>query len=545
MILPFLVLLPVACADSGSTSPDLAAPVAVSTVSSASVDSAVGTAPIEDVASTFAGQLPDRQKGRLHAPLLPRVLLDFPYPAVTGRSIRVDAGDNLQSALKKARRGDEIVLASGARFTGNFVLPALSGTAADGWVTIRGEKSDRLPPLGTRVAPGDGILMPTIITPNTGPALRLEAGASGWRMVGLEVTIVPTVTQISYGLIYLGEADKSQSTIESVPSDLVLDRMYIHAQPTTNITRCVALHSARTQISDSYLTECHAQGYDSQAIWGGNGPGPYRIVNNTLEGAGENIMFGGNDPTIPGLVPSDIEIRRNYVHTPLAWRGVWTRKNLLEFKNASRVLIEANVFDGVWSDAQTGWAIILKSANQYGGCRWCRTTDVTFRRNLIRNAGAGINIASRGDNPNVDTTVRRILILESVLDNLGAAPYTGEQRGLQLLGEMAGITVERTVISGTLNAAMMLDNRSGTTESAFRDNVWVQGRYGVMASGTAAGTASLAKGVPGAVWERMILVGPQRTAYPIGTGFVSDERDAATAARVRAIVNSATAGVVR
>jgi hypothetical protein len=145
----------------------------------------------------------------------------------------------------------------------------------------------------------------------------------------------------------------------------------------------------------------------------------------------------------------------------------------------------------------------------------------------------------------VDTTVRRILIAESVLDNLGAAPYTGEQRGLQILGSMSEITVERTVMSGTLNAALMLDNQTGTTLSAFRDNVWVQGRYGVVASGTAAGTASLNKGVPGAVWEHMILVGPQRTAYPVGTGFVSDERDAATAGRVRAIVDSATAGVVR
>ena len=607
MIWTVLALLsPAACADSGSTSPDLKPPVAASAVVvtldtpilaigseahararivdrggatirglkvrwtvlegsqfvriddrgtlvarasgraviAASADSVVGTVPI-DVVPTFDGQRPDRQKGRAGTPALPRVLLDFPYPAVTGRSIKVDAGDNLQSALNSARRGDEIVLASGAQFTGNFKLPALGGTAVDGWITIRGDKSDRLPLLGTRVAPADGILMPVVITPNTGPAFRLEAGASGWRMVGLEVTVAPTVTQVHYGLIYLGESGKAQSTLESVPSDLVLDRMYIHAQATTNITRCVALNSARTQISDSYLTECHAKGYDSQAIWGGNGPGPYKIVNNTLEGAGENIMFGGYDPAIPGLVPSDIEIRRNYVHTPIAWKGTWTRKNLLEFKNASRVLIEANVFDGSWGDAQTGWAIILKSANQSGACRWCRTTDVTFRRNLIRNAGAGINIAAKGDNPNVDTTARRILITESVMDNLGAAPYTGDRRGLQLLGSMSEITIERTIISGSLDAVMMLDNRGPTTQSAFRDNVWSLGRYGVMASGTAAGTASLNKGLPGAIWERMILVGPQRTAYPLGTGFVSDERDAATAGRVRAIVDSATAGVVR
>jgi hypothetical protein len=42
------------------------------------------------------------------------------------------------------------------------------------------------------------------------------------------------------------------------------------------------------------------------------------------------------------------------------------------------VQIEGSVFDGVWAHAQTGWAIIMKSANQGGECTWCRTTDVTM-----------------------------------------------------------------------------------------------------------------------------------------------------------------------
>ena len=41
-------------------------------------------------------------------------------------------------------------------------------------------------------------------------------------------------------------------------------------------------------------------------------PYPFKIVNNYLEGAGENVMFGGADPRIKNLVPSDIEIRRNH-----------------------------------------------------------------------------------------------------------------------------------------------------------------------------------------------------------------------------------------
>ena len=52
-------------------------------------------------------------------PELPRVYLDTKYPAVT-RKIRVPAGSNLQDALNAARAGDELVLAAGASYVGNF-----------------------------------------------------------------------------------------------------------------------------------------------------------------------------------------------------------------------------------------------------------------------------------------------------------------------------------------------------------------------------------------------------------------------------------------
>jgi hypothetical protein len=59
---------------------------------------------------------------------------------------------------------------------------------------------------------------------------------------------------------------------------------------------------------------------DTQAICGWNGPGPFLIENNYLEAAGENVMFGGSDPSIPHLVPNDITIRRrNLIWWPVAW----------------------------------------------------------------------------------------------------------------------------------------------------------------------------------------------------------------------------------
>ena len=66
-------------------------------------------------------------------------------------------------------------------------------------------------------------------------------------------------------------------------------------------------------------------------------------------------MFGGGDPAIRDLVPSDIEIRGNHFFKPRAWRQgdpayagtAWSVKNLFELKNASRVLVDGQDIAGL------------------------------------------------------------------------------------------------------------------------------------------------------------------------------------------------------
>src|SRR5207245_7659455 len=145
-----------------------------------------------------------------------------------------------------------------------------------------------------------------------------------------------------------------------LPHDLIFDRVYVHGTLQANLRRGIALNSASTAIIGSHIADVHEVDADSQAIAGWDGPGPFRIVNNYLEGAGENVMFGGADPSIHGLVPSDIEVRRNHFAKPLAWKAggpayegtPWTVKNLFELKNARRVLVESNLFERNWVHAQ-------------------------------------------------------------------------------------------------------------------------------------------------------------------------------------------------
>lgn len=484
---------------------------------------------------------PDDGQGALAArPDPPRAFLSFQYPALTGRTIVVGAADNFQSALNNAQRGDEIVLAAGATWEGNFILPAKSGTAADGWIVVRGEQASRLAPPGTRVLPADAAVMPKIVTPNPKPALAAAQNASGWWLVGLELTVQPLVREQQYGVLWLGEGGAPQLSLASVPSDIVVDRMYIHGQTTTNMSRCIALNSARTQISDSFITECHGKGFDSQAILGWNGPGPYKIVNNMLAGAGENVMFGGADPAISGLVPSDIEIRKNHFYTPLSWKGVWTKKNLLELKNASRVLIEGNVFDGSWVDGQTGTAIMFRSANQDGRCRWCRTTDVTFRRNYVTHAAGAITLIGGGNS--VDTTLRRILITESVFDSIGVAPYTGEQRGFQFIEGPSDITIDQTIVTGSLNLLMYVDRNRPAQRVEFRNSIWRSAA--IVVDGIPRADQALSIGMPGFRWSGIGIFGGSGGSFPPGTSYLGSESQSAIAARIRSVVRFATFSVV-
>ncbi|HEV8510995.1 MAG TPA: hypothetical protein VGQ48_11150, partial [Gemmatimonadales bacterium] len=210
-------------------------------------------------------------------PTLP-TLLDTQYSAPTGATINVPAGGDFQAALDSAQPGDQILLAAGATYTGSFTLPVKTGT---GWIIIRSSTADaNLPAEGERMKPSFAGVLPKIVSSNSEPAILTDPGAHHYRFIGVEIT---TTSNLNYGLVLLGDGSQAQNTLAAVPHDLILDRTYIHGNATGNLSRCVGLNSAASAVIDSYLSACHANGSDAQAIAGWNGPGPFKIVNNYLE----------------------------------------------------------------------------------------------------------------------------------------------------------------------------------------------------------------------------------------------------------------------
>src|SRR5262249_48393951 len=155
-------------------------------------------------------------------------------------------------------------------------------------------------------------------------------------------------------------------------------------------------YGAYVAVVDSYISDFHELGADSQGLLAYNTTGPLKIVNNYIEAAGENVLFGGADSRDAALVPSDIEIRNNYFFKPLSLISTqYSVKNLLEFKAAQRAVVTGNTFENNPLKAQNGFAVLITPRNQGGNAPWTATTDIAITGNTLINVGCGFNIMGR------------------------------------------------------------------------------------------------------------------------------------------------------
>ena len=471
-------------------------------------------------------------------PELPRSVPSFTIPAPT-RTYTVTT--DLQRALDTAKAGDEIRLSG--TFTGNFVLPA---KACGTWITIRSVAEP--PAAGVRVTPSTAASFARVVSPNSAPALKTVNPTCGWNLLGFAITGTHPQTSIQYGLVWLGDGGwqgggETQTDATKVPNDFVVDRMYIYGSSTLNSTRCLALNTGPSVIRDSWFAECHAAGFDSQAISGWNGPGPYLIENNHLEGAGENVMFGGADPGISGMVPSDITIRRNHFFKPLSWKGgPWSIKNLFELKTARRMLVEGNVFENVWPASQEGVAIVIKSNANGCQCTFLGTTDLTFRYNIVRNAAVGLGLQAADDSYGWTGFIhtQRLRFEHNLFTNIGNAGtrqslmlFTHDLKDVELAfntmvhaSGSAGLTLPMAYSFGAARRLVVRDNVFTTTSGyAFHNSDNGSVHSNALNAFASDGSWSFTRNVLGGMLASYVSLNPSGSWYPssiASIGLLSD-----------------------
>ena len=326
----------------------------------------------------------------------------------------VPASASLQSELDNAKCGDVLMLEVGATFSFSR-LPAKHCDDAH-WITVRTAASDQsLPPEGTRLTP----CYAGVASLPGRPAYACSTPKNV--MARIEVRprqSTPMFSGDHYRFIGIEFTRRAGGWVNALADakgggKIVFDRTWFHGNSNEETTRGIQLSgSTSVAIIDSYFSDFHCMAgtgdcTDSQAIAGGHGQlpcGTWKIVNNFLESAAENILFGGAGSSV---VPSDIEIRRNHLFKPLLWNPAdpsffgtkFIVKNSFEIKNATRVLFEGNVMQNVWGGfSQAGAHIVLTPKNPgnigVGSCTVCEVSDVTIRYSLAMHGGQEIQIAN-------------------------------------------------------------------------------------------------------------------------------------------------------
>ena len=428
--------------------------------------------------------------------------------SAAGSTITVNAGADLQRAINNAQAGDTLLLQAGATFSGNFVLPAKSGNAV---ITIRSSAPDGALPNGsTRIGPSFASNLPKLSSPNTVSALATAPGAHHYRLQCLEFL---ANTQGLGDVIQLGDGSSAQNILATVPHDLILDRVYIHGDPTFGQKRGVSLNSAVTTIVNSYIANIWADDQDSQAIAGWNGPGPFTITNNYLEASGENFMLGGSDPSIPNLVPSNITFTQNYLSKPLAWEQTNVIvKNLLELKNAQNVTIDSNILENNWVAEQSGYAVVFTPRNQDGTAPWTVVQQVRFTNNIVRHVASGVNILGT-DTDQTSQLTNDILIRNNLFYDV-SSNYGGDGRFLLISGGTSVTIDHNTVIQDGVTAVYAYG--PPVTGLTFTNNILPD--YGLAIIGDSAdpGNDTIWTYFPGATMLGNIIAGSDPSVYPDG-----------------------------
>lgn len=437
-------------------------------------------------------------------PVPPQAFIEVCYPA-TANTITVCASGcdylngQLQTAINNAQPGTTILLQPGHTYPAAITLPAKTG---DGWIVIRTNVPDaQLPPADQRIGPWFAGTLARFQAPANQSALTFLSGAHHYYLMGLEVAS----TGYTSDIIRIG--DGTQTAVAALPHDIVLDRLYIHGDAALGSKRGVMLNSARTAIVNCHISDCKSTSQDAQAVAGWNGPGPFKLVNNYLEGSGENVMFGGANPAIPDLVPSDIEVRNNHFFKPLSWKEghpdyagtPWCVKNLFELKNAQRVLVEGNILENNWADCQSGFAVLITPRTQNGASMWCRVTDVTWRYNILKGSDGGYNISGHDDQ--LDNPVSTRILIEHNL----AHGISGLNKMYQFLNGTEHLTIRHntSINAGTTTSA----GGAPTLFLTFQDNIAGFGQYGVCGTGTGCGNPTINAYFPGAAFSHNVLIG--------------------------------------
>lgn len=354
----------------------------------------------------------------LITPSLPRIFIDTTFSLPTGGTTwNVSTTAQMNTALASAVGGDVIVITNGSNLQGPFNLRARGDTqflyivdsrikngtfprpAAIGGVTPN-TSTDLANRAACRARPSDfstPSTTSTITANSANQAITTDPGAAYYRFVGIEITNPASVTGTGVALCDIRDQTSSSSNINSQPHHIYFDRCYIHGRAGVDCRRGILANGQYVAAVDCWIEEIHCVGFESVGFASYNGAGPFKHVNCYIAAATENILYGGAQPDVNGLIPSDIETDLCHLYKDPAWIGLgYAVKDNYEHKNGSYARIQRCIFENSWQDGQTGNSILFQPLNDDGQtATWTSVTDITMSYILCKGVGSGIVLLSR------------------------------------------------------------------------------------------------------------------------------------------------------
>jgi hypothetical protein len=169
--------------------------------------------------------------------------------------------------------------------------------------------------------------------------------------------------------------------------------------------------------------------------------------------------------------------------------------------------------------------VLFTVRGEHGAAPWAVVEDITFRYNIVRKSSAGINVVGH-DNNGASGQVSRVAIVNNLFYAIDKDVYGGTGDFVQLGAQPRDITIERNTV---LHNGIALRVYGGSTPTgrfeierfAFRDNALRHNQFAVKGEGVNNGMPTIAKFLPGAVFERNVLAGGPAGQFPPGNYFPS------------------------
>ncbi len=425
---------------------------------------------------------------------------------ISENTITVRQGGNFQAALNRAKPGNTILLEAGATFEGAFKLPVKTGSE---FITIRTSATDaQLPPAGRRIDPKKyAAVLPKLKSNVKGePVISALKGAHHFRFVGVE--FAPTIEGL-YNIIELGTTE--EKSVEELPHHIEFDRVYIHGSPSEGQRRGIAANGKFIKITNSYISDIKRKGEESQAIAVWATDGPVEIVNNYLEAAAENILFGGAGSVLK-LVPTDCVVRENHLNKPVHWREEgWDVKNLFEIKNGRRIKVENNLMTNNWMRAQEGTAVLFTTREDSG--KSAVIEDIEFVNNIVRGSANAVNVygAEGGGG-------HRLTIRNNFFEDINGAKWGGTGYFMKST-DWDGLTIENNTIiqSGSIASAY----GKPVKNFIFRNNIVFENEYGIKGDSMGSGQEVIDKLFSNGTVTGNIIIGGKSSLYKEKNFFLS------------------------